>query len=65
MRRRDMLKLSAGAAMLAAPHIAMAQRERTLKFVPIPDLTYAGPGRECEPGITQPRLSSIRHTLRP
>jgi peptide/nickel transport system substrate-binding protein len=34
MRRRDVLKLSAGAAMLAAPHIAKAQRERTLKFVP-------------------------------
>ena len=33
MRRRDILKLSAG-AMLAAPHIARAQRERTLKFVP-------------------------------
>ena len=43
MRRRDMLKLSAGAAMLAAPHIAMAQRERTLKFVPIPDLTTLDP----------------------
>jgi peptide/nickel transport system substrate-binding protein len=34
MRRRDILKLSAGAAMLAAPHIARAQRERTLKFTP-------------------------------
>ena len=43
MRRRDMLKLSAGAAMLAAPHIAMAQRERALKFVPIPDLTTLDP----------------------
>ena len=38
MRRRDILKLSAG-AMLATPHIARAQRERTLKFVPTPDLT--------------------------
>ena len=39
MRRRDMLKLSLGAAMLAAPHVALAQRERTLKFVPTPDLS--------------------------
>ena len=38
MRRRDVLGLSAG-AMLAMPHIARAQRERTLKFVPTPDLT--------------------------
>jgi peptide/nickel transport system substrate-binding protein len=43
MRRRDMLKLSAGASMLAAPHIARAQRERTLRFVPIPDLTSLDP----------------------
>ena len=43
MRRRDMLKLSAGAAMLAAPHIVRAERERTLKFVPIPDLTSLDP----------------------
>jgi peptide/nickel transport system substrate-binding protein len=43
MRRRDMLKLSAGAAMLAAPHIARAERERTLKFVPTPDLTSLDP----------------------
>jgi peptide/nickel transport system substrate-binding protein len=34
MRRRDLLKLATGAAMLTTPHIATAQRERTLKFVP-------------------------------
>ena len=43
MRRRDVLKLSAGAAMLAAPHIARAQRERTLKFVPGGDLNLLDP----------------------
>jgi peptide/nickel transport system substrate-binding protein len=43
MRRRDILKLSAGAAMLAAPHIARAQRERTLKFVPDTNLTILDP----------------------
>ena len=43
MRRRDVLKLSAGAAMLAAPPIARAQRERTLKFVPAGDLTLLDP----------------------
>jgi len=43
MRRRDVLKLSAGAAMLVVPHIARAQRERTLKFVPAPDLTALDP----------------------
>jgi peptide/nickel transport system substrate-binding protein len=43
MRRRDVLKLSAGAAMVAMPNIATAQRERTLKFVPIPDLVSLDP----------------------
>lgn len=43
MRRRDVIKLSAGAAMLAAPHIAKAQRERTLKFVPGGDLSLLDP----------------------
>ena len=43
MRRRDVLKLSAGAAIMAAPHIATAQRERTLKFVPIAPLTLLDP----------------------
>ena len=42
MRRRDVLKLSAG-AMLAVPQIAQAQRERTLKFVPTPDLVVLDP----------------------
>jgi peptide/nickel transport system substrate-binding protein len=41
-RRRDVLKLSTG-AILVAPHIALAQRERTLRFVPIPDLTSVDP----------------------
>jgi peptide/nickel transport system substrate-binding protein len=43
MRRRDVLKLSAGAAMLAMPHIATAQRERTLRFVPGSDLSLLDP----------------------
>jgi peptide/nickel transport system substrate-binding protein len=43
MRRRDVLRLSAGAAMLAAPLIAKAQRERTLKFVPGGDLSLLDP----------------------
>jgi peptide/nickel transport system substrate-binding protein len=42
MRRRDILKLSAGAA-LAVPRIARAQRERVLKFVPTPDLVVLDP----------------------
>ena len=42
MRRRDVLKLSA-AAMLATPHVARAQRERTLRFVPGGDLTLLDP----------------------
>ena len=42
MQRRDLLKLSAG-AILATPHVAAASRERTLKFVPIPDLTTLDP----------------------
>ena len=43
MWRRDVIKLSAGAAMLAAPHIATAQRERTLRFVPVSDLAVLDP----------------------
>src|SRR4051812_41606888 len=43
MRRRDILRLSASTAILAAPHIALAQHERTLRFVPIPDLTSLDP----------------------
>src|SRR5689334_19339499 len=43
MRRRDVLKLSASTVLLAAPHIARAQANRTLKFVPTPDLTAVDP----------------------
>ena len=43
MRRRDVLKLSAGAAVLAAPHVARAQRGRALKFVPGGDLSLLDP----------------------
>jgi len=43
MRRRDTLKLAAGAAMLTAPHVAKAQRERTLKFVPSAPLAALDP----------------------
>ena len=34
MQRRDVLRLAAGSTLLAAPNIATAQRERTLKYVP-------------------------------
>jgi peptide/nickel transport system substrate-binding protein len=43
MRRRDVIKLSAGAALLATPHIAIAQRERTLRFVPVVPLALLDP----------------------
>jgi peptide/nickel transport system substrate-binding protein len=43
MQRRDVFKLAAGAAMLAAPHIARAQRPRTLKYVPGVGLTLLDP----------------------
>ena len=43
MHRRDMLKFSAGAAMLAAPRIAIAQPARTLKYVPGSGLTILDP----------------------
>ena len=43
MRRRDLLRLSAGAAMLATPHIARAQRERTLKYAPTVGLSLLDP----------------------
>ena len=42
MRRRDMFML-ATAATLSAPRIARAQRERTLKFIPIAPLTLLDP----------------------
>ena len=43
MRRRDVLKLATGAAILAAPHIAKAQGPRTLKYVPGIGLTVLDP----------------------
>ena len=43
MRRRNLLKLSAAVALLATPHIAKAQRERTLKYVPLSDLALLDP----------------------
>ncbi len=42
MQRRDLLKLSA-AATLAAPRIARAERERTLRFVPGGALSFLDP----------------------
>jgi peptide/nickel transport system substrate-binding protein len=43
MQRRDVFRLAAGAAILAAPHIARAERERTLKYVPGVGLTLLDP----------------------
>lgn len=43
MHRRDMLKLAASAVTLSTPHIARAQRERTLKFVPLVPLALLDP----------------------
>jgi peptide/nickel transport system substrate-binding protein len=43
MRRRDVFKLAVGGAMLAAPHIAWAQRERTLRYVPAVPLSLLDP----------------------
>jgi peptide/nickel transport system substrate-binding protein len=43
MRRRDMFKLTAGAAMLAAPRIARAEKSRVLRFVPTAPLTALDP----------------------
>src|SRR3954466_8163889 len=43
MRRRDMLKVAAGTAMLSAPHVARSQGQQTLKFVPTPDLNVLDP----------------------
>ena len=43
MRRRDVFKLAAGAAMLAAPRIARAERPRTLKYVPPQGVTVLDP----------------------
>jgi hypothetical protein len=43
MRRRDAFKLAASGAMLALPHVARAQRPRTLKYVPGIGLTLLDP----------------------
>ena len=43
MQRRAVLKLAAGAAMLAAPHIARSQSGRTLRYVPGVGLTLLDP----------------------
>ena len=43
MLRRHLFKLAAGAAVLAAPQIAKAQRASTLKFVPINGVTELDP----------------------
>ena len=43
MRRRDVVKLAASAAVLGAPHIARAQRPRTLRFVPQVNLSPLDP----------------------
>ena len=43
MRRRDMFKLTAGAAMLAAPRIARAEKSSVLRFVPTAPLTALDP----------------------
>lgn len=43
MRRRDVLKLVSNAATPAAPGIARAERERTLKFVPLVPLAFLDP----------------------
>ncbi|HEY8871873.1 MAG TPA: ABC transporter substrate-binding protein [Stellaceae bacterium] len=43
MLRRSVFKLAAGAALLAAPRIALAQRARVLKFVPLNAVTVLDP----------------------
>ena len=43
MQRRELIKLAAGAVMLAAPNVARGQRERTLKYVPGVALTLLDP----------------------
>ena len=43
MRRREIFKLAAIAALLAAPHVARAQRDRTLRFVPFLQLGLLDP----------------------
>jgi len=44
MRRRDVLRSTlAGATVLAAPNIALAQSQRVLKFLPQADLATLDP----------------------
>src|SRR4051812_16898811 len=43
MRRRDVLKLAAGAAALATPRIGNAQAAKPLRFVPLADLAALDP----------------------
>ena len=43
MQRRDLLRLSTGVAVLSMPRVARAQRERTLRFVPIIGLAALDP----------------------
>ena len=43
MRRRELLKMAASATMLSAPHIAKADRDRTLRFVPFLPLALLDP----------------------
>src|SRR5215213_4542395 len=43
MYRRHFLKLVAGAAVLAAPRVARAERERTLRYVPVVPLSLLDP----------------------
>jgi peptide/nickel transport system substrate-binding protein len=43
MRRRDLLKLSTSAVVLAVPRVARARRDRTLTFVPFLELALLDP----------------------
>ena len=43
IRRRDVIKLSVGSAVLAAPRIARAEKSRALRFVPTAPLTILDP----------------------
>lgn len=43
MRRRDLLKVTAGTAMLSAPRIARAQKSKPLKFVPVSGVAVLDP----------------------
>jgi peptide/nickel transport system substrate-binding protein len=43
IRRRDLVKLPVGAAMLAAPAIARAEKSRALRFVPVAGVSVLDP----------------------